>query len=98
MPLRRLHTMQLKQLQRWIREGLFQEELAKRLNVSQILVCQAWNLFLGSGSADYTHGGREQNTTQAQYLLIILIARRYPTYVISRINSFFRQAGLVISG
>lgn len=100
MPLRRLETLELDQLVRWLNAGLSQQEVAGRLQVSQSVVSRAWNRYISTGSAAYTHGGgRGRATTPAEDRLVVLTARRNPTYTASRINSFFRQAtGRVISG
>ena len=99
MPLRRLEPVQLQQLVRWRQQDLSQEEVARRLNVSQSVISRAWNRYLETGSAAYTHGGgRQRATTNAQDRFIALTARRNRTFTASRINSMFRQAtGRVIS-
>lgn len=96
----RLEAVQLEQLVRWLNEGLTQAEVANRLNVSQSVISRAWNRHRTLGNAAYTHGGgRERATTAAEDRLMLLTARRNPTFTASRINSLFRQAtGRVICG
>ncbi|EEZ97617.1 hypothetical protein TcasGA2_TC012951 [Tribolium castaneum] len=93
MPLQRLHSVQLEQLVRWTNEGFSQEEVARRLNVSQSVVSRAWTRYLATGTPAYGHeGGRERAITRAQDRFIVLTARQNPTFTASRINSRFRQA------
>lgn len=99
MPRRRLAPVQLDQIIRWIQEGLSQREVSRRLNVSQSVVSRAWNRFIQNDSVAYVHGGgRQRSTTAAQDRLLILNARRNPTYPASRLNRSLRVAtGVLIS-
>lgn len=73
MPLRRLETIELDQLVRWLNAGLSQQEVAGRLQASQSVVSRAWNRYISTGSAAYTHGrGRERAKTPAEDRLVVL--------------------------